>query len=309
VATRKKKGEKHISLRTAAVNSSREPVVHQSAEESDRISSRVFSGDCLAVLSDSFPDSCIDMIYLDPPFFSGREYGLTKGDGKIGFDDRWSGGIHHYISWMRPRLEQCYRVLKGSGCLYLHCNWYADAHLRILLDEVFHRDLRCEIVWDKGFRGTERQRNWQQSHDIILYYTKSDHFTWNDQFQDYADSEMKRYNKQDAEGRRYALIKRRRTDGSVYYGKTYPTGKSINDVIRMPLLSATSRERVGYPTQKPEKLLELLIGASTNCGDLVLDPFCGSGTTLVSAKRLDRRWVGVDVSRAACRISLMRLRS
>ncbi len=269
---------------------------------------QVLFGDCLEILEKRIPESSVDMIYLDPPFFSGRQYGFISEDGEnVGFDDRWNGTISEYISWMTPRLQQCHRVLCETGSFYLHCNWYADAHLRILLDEIFERKIRCEIVWDKGFRGTRRRANWQQSHDIILYYTKSDQFTWNDQFQDYADSEMKRYNKRDAKGRRFALIKRRRVNGSIYYGKTYPEGKTINDVIRLPLLSATSRERLGYPTQKPEQLLDLLIKTSTNPGDVVLDPFCGSGTTLAVAKRLRRKWFGIDVSRSACRISIKRL--
>jgi len=248
------------------------------------------------------------MIYLDPPFFSGHEYPLNSRNGKeTGFDDRWSGGIVDYISWIKPRLEQCYRTLSERGSFYLHCNWYADAHLRLLLDQIFDREIRCEIVWDKGFRGTRRQRNWQQSHDIILYYTKSENFTWNEQLQDYADVEMRRYNKRDPNGERFALIKRRRIDGSVYYGRTYPRGKAVNDVIRLPLLSATSKERLGYPTQKPEGLLELLIRASTNPGDVVLDPFCGSGTTLAAAKKLKRKWIGIDISKVASRMSLARL--
>jgi len=278
----------------------------ESSNHTVKFANRVFCGDCLTVLPKNVPPRSIDMIYLDPPFFSGREYGSSL---KLGFDDRWDGEISNFVSWMRPRLEECYIVLKDTGSFYLHCNWYADAHLRILLDEIFRRRIRCEIVWDKGFRGTRRLKNWQQSHDIILYYTKSDRFTWNTQFQDYVDREMKRYNKIDETGRRFALIKRRRTDGTIYYGRTYPKGKSVNDIIRLPLLSATSQERLGYPTQKPEKLLEILISASTNPGDVVLDPFCGSGTTLVAAKRLSRRWIGIDISKSASRMSLTRLRS
>jgi site-specific DNA-methyltransferase (adenine-specific) len=266
-------------------------------------SNQVFVGDCLDVLKRKVPSSSIDMIYLDPPFFSGREYSSPNG---IEFNDKWDG-ISHYVSWIEPRLKECHRVLKDCGSLYLHCNWYADAHLRILVEEIFQREIRCEIVWDKGFRGTRRMRNWQQSHDIILYYTKSDSYTWNEQFQEYADAEMKRYNKIDAAGKNYALIKRRRTDGTVYYGKTYPRGKQLNDVIKIPLLSATARERTGYPTQKPEKLLKVLVSASTNDGDVVLDPFCGSGTTLVAAKNLGRNWIGIDVSKRARDISLSRL--
>ena len=270
---------------------------------------RIFTGDCLSVLTEFFPSSTVDMIYMDPPFFSGRDYPLDTNRGKVlGFNDKWTGGMADYLAWMTPRLRQCHRVLSEKGSFYLHCNWYADAHLRLLLDQIFDREIRCEIVWDKGFRGTRRRRNWQQSHDIILYYTKSDDFIWNEQLQEYADADMKRYNRKDTTGGKYALIKRRRTDGSVYYGKTYPKGKGVNDVIRLPLLSATSKERMGYPTQKPEKLLQLLVRASTNSGDVVLDPFCGCGTTLVAAKRLKRKWIGIDVSKAACKISNTRLR-
>lgn len=269
-------------------------------------SNRILQGDCLDVFSEKIPGNSIDLIYLDPPFFSGREYHSSRSE--FGFTDRWSGGISQYVSWMKPRLQQCHRVLKDSGSLYLHCNWYADAYLRILLDEIFHREIKCELVWDKGFRGTRRQRNWQQSHDIILYYTKSDRYTWNEQFQEYADEEMKRYNKIDSNGKRYALIKRRRTDGAVYYGKTYPNGKQMNDVIRLPLLSATARERLGYPTQKPEKLLKILISTSSSPGDIVLDPFCGSGTTLAAARELHRKWIGIDISKVACRTAISRLR-
>jgi DNA modification methylase len=271
---------------------------------SNQFADQVFCGDCLSVLEKEITSESIDMIYLDPPFFSGRDYPFKS---EKGFDDRWGSDISNYLAWIEPRLRQCYRVLKKTGSLYLHCNWYADAHLRILLDRIFEREIRCEIIWLKGFRGTRRQRNWQQSHDIILYYTKSDKFTWHDQFQSYADPEMKRYNKVDSRGNRFALIKRRRTDGSIYYGRTFPSGKSMNDVLSVPVLSATSRERVGYPTQKPEKLLQLLIRASTDADDVVLDPFCGSGTTLLAAKKLGRRYLGIDISRSACQVSRSRL--
>jgi site-specific DNA-methyltransferase (adenine-specific) len=265
------------------------------------LSDRIYWGDCLNVLS-GFSAASIDLIYLDPPFFSGKEYDIkSKNKQEQGFDDRWKGGIHEYVSWMKERLIQCHRVLKESGSMYVHCNWYANAHLRILLDEIFDHEIRCEVVWDKGFRGTERHRNWQQSHDTILFYTKTDCYTWNEQFQEYADRDMKRYNKVDSRNRKFALIKRRRGDGSVYYGKTYPKskGKRMNDIIRVPVLSATSRERLNYPTQKPERLLQILVEASTNFGDLVLDPFCGSGTTLAAAEHLGRKWIGIDVSRSA----------
>lgn len=275
----------------------------------------IYCGDCQNVLGNTleFPDESVDLIYADPPFFTSANYEVLWGDGYElrAFEDRWKGGIENYIAWMKPKLQECYRVLKRSGSFYLHCDWHANAHLRIALDEVFRREIQCEVIWDKGFRGTERKRNWQQSHDTILFYTKSDDYSWNDQFQPYADPGLKRYNKVEPDGRRYALIKRRHTDGSVYYGKTYPKaqGKRMNDVISIPVLAATASERLGYPTQKPEALLAMLISASSNAGDVVLDPFCGCGTSIVAAKRLGRKWVGIDVSPTACKLMAKRMRA
>jgi len=250
------------------------------------------------------------MIYLDPPFFSQKNYPILRKNRKLerGFEDTWKGGVETYLAWMDPRLRECFRVLKKTGSMYLHCNSFANSHLRLLMDDIFSRTIQSEIIWEKGFRGTERQRNYQQSHDTILFYTKSEKYVWNDQYQTYADPELGRYNQLDNKGRKFALIKRRRTDGNVYYGKTYPLGKRINDVIRIPLLSATSKERVGYPTQKPEALLELLTAASTNPGDLVLDPFCGSGTTSIAAERLGRKWIAIDSSGKACALAKSRMR-
>jgi len=275
----------------------------------------IYNGDCQVVLGNSleFPDECIDFIYIDPPFFSKQQYEVLWKDGYElrAFEDRWKGGIENYIAWMEPKLRECYRVLKKTGSLYLHCDWHANSHLRILLDKIFPKKLRCEVIWHKGFRGTERQANWQQSHDTILFYTKTDTYTWNNQYQGYADPDLKRYNKIDENGRRYALIKRRKTDGTVYYGKTYPKaqGKRINDVISIPLLSSTAKERLGYPTQKPEQLLEVLIKASSNPGDIVLDPMCGCGTTITVAQKLGRRWIGIDISPTACKLMVRRLRT
>ncbi|MDA4130984.1 MAG: site-specific DNA-methyltransferase [Thaumarchaeota archaeon] len=270
----------------------------------------LFWADCLKVLN-SLPENFVDMVYVDPPFFSQRKYGMLKKSRQIeqGFEDIWRGGITSYLVWMKPRLRECHRVLKNSGSVYLHCNWFANAHLRLLMDEIFSSGIRCEIIWDKGFRGTERRRNWQQSHDTIFFYTKTDDYVWNDQHQKYADSGLSRYNKQDKKGKRFARIKRRHSDGTVYYGKTYPNslGKRINDILRVPVLAATSKERNGYPTQKPEALLEYFIQASTNPCDLVLDPMCGSGTTIATSHRLGRKWIGIDSSRIAWELATDRM--
>ena len=272
----------------------------------------IYCGDCNDVMLAQFPEGSVDLIYMDPPFFSNRQYEVLWGDGYElrAFEDRWQGGLEHYIGWMDGKIRECHRVLKDTGSMYLHCDWHANAHLRILMDRIFQSDIRCELIWDKGFRGTERKRNWQQSHDTILFYTKTGNYSWNAQFQEYADPDMKRYNKIDRQGKQYALIKRRKSDGTVYYGKTYPKseGKRINDVISVPVIAATAKERLGYPTQKPEALLERLINASSNPTDIVLDPMCGCGTCTAVAHKLGRQWVGIDVSPTACKLMVNRMR-
>ena len=203
-----------------------------------------------------------------------------------------------YLLNMALRLYPMKRVLKDSGSIYLHCDPFASHYLKLVLDGIFGRsNLRNEVIWNKGYRGTPRKRRFQQEHDTVFFYTKSDEYTWNKTYVEYKDQSLSRYNKVDEEGRRYARIKRRRTDGTVYYGRTYPQGKLQGDVVDIPTLAATAIERLGYPTQKPLALMERIIEASSNEGDLVLDPFCGCGTTVHAAEKLGRKWIGIDISR------------
>ena len=269
-------------------------------------------GDNLEILK-SLSSESIDLIYLDPPFFSNRNYEVIWGDkGEIrSFEDRWAGGIDHYISWLKERVAEMHRVLKLTGSIYLHCDHHANAYIRVdILDKIFgSNNFRNEIVWAKGFRGTEKKKYYQQSHEILFFYTKTDNSTWIQQYQKYRDIDMKRYNKVDDKGNKYALVKRRKTDGTIYYGKTYPNnqGKKIDDIISVPVLGSTAKERIGYPTQKPEKLIERIIKASSNENDVVMDPFLGGGTTVAVADKLNRQWIGIDQSVQAIKVSEMRL--
>ena len=284
----------------------------------------LFTGDNLYVLRGMNSDS-VDLIYLDPPFNSNATYSAPIGSEAAGaaFRDTWtlddvdaewhgqiadehpalykvidaagashSKGMQAYLIMMAIRLIEMQRVLRPAGSIYLHCDPTASHYLKALMDCVFGRtNFRNEIVWYKGYRGTPRANRWQQEHDIILMYG-GDERTWNKPIGAYKDASMARYNKVDADGKRYALIKRRRTDGTVYYGKCYPQGKPAGDVIDIPTLAATDGERTGFPTQKPLKLLERIIRASSNEGDFVFDPFCGCATTLVAAEKLSRKWGG-----------------
>ena len=274
---------------------------------------------------------CIDMIYLDPPFNSKVIFRELPGKRDIlsSFTDAWKltdediewhesirdehrciyevikaseysygKNMKAYICVMTERLMEMHRILKPTGSIYLHCDPTASHYLKIIMDCVFgHTNFRNEIVWNKGYRGTPKKNLYQREHDTVLFYTKSDRFTWNKVTAEYRDKELKRYNKTDKDGRRYALVKRKRADGAVYYGKTYPEGKLQGDVIsHIPTLSSTAKERTGYKTQKPLPLVDVFMRASSNEGDVVMDPFCGCATAPVSAEKLGRRWVGIDVS-------------
>jgi DNA modification methylase len=301
----------------------------------------------------TFPDECIDLIYLDPPFFSNRNYEVIFGDEEEvrSFEDRWEGGVNVYIDWMMHRLQQLYRILKPTGSFYLHCDTNASHYLKVRLDQLFgYRRFRNEIAW-KRFSAKNDPKRFGRSHDTILFYTKSPEFTWNVQYgpfeEDYIE-ENYRY-VEEGTGRRYRLsdltankpggetdfewhgarpykgrhwaysrenmdrfleegrIVFRRTGMPVYkrYLDEMP-GVPLQDIWTDIRLHAGSRERVGYPTQKPEALMERIIAASTDEDDVVLDAFCGCGTTIAVAQRMRRQWIGIDISPTA--VGLMKRR-
>jgi len=267
----------------------------------------------------------IDLIYIDPPFATGADFSFTTPIGESGeevykkqsvieekaYRDTWGRGLESYLQVMHERLRLIRDLLSPTGSLLVHIDYRVTSHLRLLLDEIFGPDgMRNELVWNKGFRGTRGQRIFQHAHDTIWWFTTGDNYLWAQTFEPYKDKEMSRYNKVDEEGKRYALIKRHRTDGAVYYGKTYPgeEGKWRNDVIsNVPTMAATSSERVGFDTQKPEGLLSTLVSALSKDNSIVADVFCGSGTTLAVAEKLGRRWIGCDLGRWAIHVTRKRL--
>lgn len=244
-----------------------------------------------------FPEESIDLIYLDPPFFSNKNYEIIWNDGyeKRSFEDRWKGGIDCYSAWMKPRLDQCYRVLKKTGTLYLHCDYRANAHLRIILDRLFGPNMiQNELVW--YYRGGGVPKNtFARRHDTIFFYTKSNKWTFN------VDAVRTSYSEESMERLQYVA---RSFRGDRVYDKYRPNpkGKHPDDVLMIQPTMPSSKERLGYPTQKPERLLDVLIKASSGPTDIVLDPFCGCGTTIAVAHKLGRRWIGVDVSPTACKL-------
>lgn len=226
-----------------------------------------------------FPAECIDLIYLDPPFFSNRNYEVIWGDEAEvrSFEDRWEGGISVYTAWMRERVIELKRVLKPTGSMYLHCDWHASHYLKVMLDDVFGTsNFLNNIVWLYGLGGSST-RYWPRKHDDIFWYSKSPNG---------------QYFEADRVPARSVRLKGQE--------------KKATDYWDIPSINNMAKERLGYPTQKPEALLERVIRSSSQPNDIVLDPFAGCGTTQVVAHRLGRQWVGIDISPTA--VELMRRR-
>ena len=144
----------------------------------------IYCGDCKEVLK-KFPDECVDLIYMDPPFFSNKTYEVIWKDGYEvrAFEDRWKGGIEHYIGWMEERIRECHRVLKKTGSIYLHCDWHASHYLKVMMDRVFGvNNFQNEIIWFYKTGGVSKRR-FSRKHDNILFYTKSSKYTFNPQME------------------------------------------------------------------------------------------------------------------------------
>jgi DNA modification methylase len=263
----------------------------------------IFCEDNLERLS-RLPEESVDLIYLDPPFFSNKTYEVIWGDEAEvrSFEDRWAGGINHYIRWMRERLMEMRRVLKKTGSLYLHCDWHASHYLKVMVDSehVFGaKNFRNEIVWAYRGGGTPR-KDFGRRHDTILRYSKTNNYNF------YPDEIRMPYQAEGIGRTDDAMWGKHKGTNKDY--KPHPLGKVPEDWWPMNPLNANDPERLGYPTQKPEALLERIVRASSKQGDVVLDPFCGCGTTLAVAERLNRNWIGVDISPTAAEIMKVRLR-
>ncbi|MBP7936033.1 MAG: site-specific DNA-methyltransferase [Phycisphaerae bacterium] len=242
------------------------------------------------------PSASIDLIYADPPFFTGKLQ--THRNGRQSFHDRWHGGLTAFLDFLRPRLTEMRRLLKPTGSVYVHLDWHAVHYVKVLLDEVFGYDhFLNEIIW--SYRTGGRSHRWfARKHDSLLAYTRERN---RHKFRVMREGAYRTDGlNHDETGRPYKKTR----SGRLYF---HPEGPAMTDVWELPFLSTVARERTGYPTQKPESLLERVIQASSDPGDLVADFFCGSGTTLAVARRLGRRWLGCDRSPEAVRLASARL--
>lgn len=242
------------------------------------------------------PEACCDLIYVDPPFFTGR-WQTDRGSART-FRDHWPGGMASYLEFLEPRLDEMRRCLKRTGTLYVHLDWRAVHHVRLLLDRLFGEEqFMNEIIWSYRTGGVSQQWFGRKHDNILVYARRMGEQSFNILREGvFRTDGMKR----DAEGRPYKSTK----NGPLYF---HADGPALTDVWEIPFLSTVSSERCGYPTQKPLALLERIIRASTNKGDLVADFFCGSGTTLVAARNLERRYLGCDENEDAVELARKRL--
>lgn len=256
---------------------------------------RLFLGDCLNVM-ERLPHESIDLIYVDPPFFTGHDH---KGRSGAEFEDRWEGGMNGYLDYILSRLRMMRKLLKATGSVYVHLDWRASHYVKVGMDEIFgYENFLNEIVWSFRSPGNVG-RHFGRKHHVLFYYAKQKglHVFNESRGGEYATKGIL----VDDQGRPF-----KRWKGKVcYYDER---GPALSDVWDIPILSTVSKKFTGYPTQKPDALLDRIVLASTNEGDTVADFFCGSGTTLVSAQRHKRRWIGCDISRDAIKVATGRLR-
>jgi len=358
----------------------------------------LFYGDNLDILRsrDYFPTASVDLIYLDPPFNSSRNYNVLFKDESgqdsdaqiVAFEDTWHWGrtaertyhdlvtdapervsatiaalrqivgtnqVMAYLVMMTARLVELHRVLKPTGSLYLHCDPTASHYLKIILDAIFGAtNFRNEITWKRTSSHNDARRKYANVSDIILYYTKSDTYTFNAQFGEYSEEYLtKFYRHVDENGRQYRLsdlrspnprpnlmyeykgykphpngwavsrekMEKLDAEGRLHFPKTKDgriqlkrfldemSGELVSNVWDdIKPIHAHAKERLDYPTQKPVALLERILEASSNPGDVVLDCFAGCGTTIAAAQKLGRKWLGIDITHLGIALLKYRLK-
>lgn len=272
------------------------------------IESKIINLDCLDALRELPPNS-VDLVYVDPPFFTQKVHRLSTRDGNKEFDfkDIWDSDAS-YADFLFQRISLARNVLKDTGSLFFHCDKSASHIARLMLDSVFSpENFQSEIIWHFK-RWSNSKKGLLPAHQTIFFYSKSSDFKFNPCYRDYSpttniDQIMQ---KRTRDARNKSVYARDDKNGNVISNGT-KKGVRLSDVWEIPFLNPKAAERVGYPTQKPILLMNQIISLVTDEGDIVLDPFCGSGTTLVAAKLLGRHYIGVDISKDAAELAKSRI--
>ncbi len=258
----------------------------------------------------------INLIYIDPPFWTGENYyanftiegkQITKEPSvieRLAYKDIWAGGIDSFLDMLYPRLQLMKRLLAENGSIFLHIDWHVGHYVKVVMDEIFGwENFRNEIIWAYTNKLQGNMNQLPTAHDTILWYSKSGKWIFN-RLKEPLDKPVKTNKKI------WDPVTGKFTSAKDEKGRTIYvtlTERNIVDVWNLPYIAPNAKERLDFPTQKPEILIERILKMSSNEGDLVADFFCGSGTTLAVAERLGRRWIGVDFSKVAIQVARNRL--
>ena len=287
------------------------PIINLPTQIVDRVSfgapelepNRLIWGDNLHVMR-QLPSESIDLIYIDPPFFSNRTYNVIWGDQneERSFSDIWEGGLDGYLIWLNARLYEMKRLLKPTGSIYVHCDWHASHYIKVEMDKIFgYENFRNEIIWGYPASPSAAKKDFPRKHDTILRYA-GERSVFN------ADDVRIPYSEASADRIKYAANRSTVMSGTEI--QLHEKGK-IPPSVWMDVQQAYRyrQEIIGYPTQKPEALIERIIKASSSVGDVFLDAFGGGGGAAVVAQRLGRRWIMCDQSRVAVAVTVERLKN
>jgi DNA modification methylase len=284
----------------------------------------IYCADNLEVMR-NLPSDSIDLIYVDPPFFSGKKYEtIWGGVVEVAYRDYRKGGIEFFVGWLSERLDQMHRLLKPTGSLFVHLDGNAVHYAKVALDRIFgngdpnkgRKCFRNEIIWHYSGWNKKLRGKYESRHDSILFYSKSPDpkvqkffsvtSPWSSK-EEYVKVRKQKV-RQDSNGREYVLsdagdgkrVKR-------FLDEALADGRPLDDVWQIDKLNNSDKEKVGWDTQKPLRLIERIVQTATAKGDVVADFFCGCGTTVVAAHKLGRRYLGVDVSPKATKVIRQRL--
>ena len=267
---------------------------------------QIHQGDCLEVLA-TLPEDCVDLVYLDPPFFTQQTQTLrSKALQVYAFEDSWDS-MPAYLAFLKERVCAVQRVMKPHATLFLHCDRHASHYIRVMLDEVFGYDrFVSEIIWTYR-RWSHSTRALLPSHQTIFMYANGDDYTFNDIFLPYSETTNLDQILQKRERNPHGKTAYVHDEQGEIILNGEKKGVPLSDTWDIPYLNPKAKERTGYPTQKPLLLLERILQLSSHEGAVVLDPFCGSGTTCVAAHLLQRHYIGIDQSPAAVHLTRQRL--